>query len=623
MHSYWDRISQNRSTRRRALAGAVGLGLGAMPLSTVGCNGGSDDGGSNGGQKSQSKVQEPVDTTSQAKPGGVFKSYFGSANPASLDPHTSQGFTTLTAVAVYTYPRLLKFKPAKYPNFTDGSVEGDLAESYELSPDKLQVTLKLRPGLKWDPRAPTNSREIDAEDVVWNWKKFSQVGVRRSDLMYDPKAPGAPVVDMQAPDKRTVVIKLKEPDSSTLQLLASARIFFVVPREAESGFDSRNEVRGYGPFTLDKYTPSALFHWKKTQDYYVKGRPFLDEIEQPHVTEYASRLAQFKAGNIWGPVATAEDVLSVIKEVPQLAVQRDSEYTATASHISWGYEGDSPFKDVRVRQAVALAIDRETVADVISNRDKFRQEGYDLATRYHTLLGPGWGEYWIDPQDSKNFGPNGRWWSEFNIAEGKKLLAAAGFPNGLKTNLYWTPRQYGASYERVVEIIVGMVKEIGIEAQSSPREYQTEYIPEVYYSYSGESTRGYNGFMYRAELAYPTAVAQLFGNYHPSGGRYRGVSPDGKNAKGGDPKLNTMIEAARKEFDNKKQISQVHDILKYAAGQVYAIPPVPTSLGIVAYWPVIGNYGLYRTQTGGSPTNEFYVPYWWIDSTKAPLNKPA
>jgi peptide/nickel transport system substrate-binding protein len=622
LEGYWQRLMTGRLNRRRAVLGAAAGAGGAVALTLTGCGSG---GGSKGepGQQSNSRVSTPVDTTSQAKPGGVLKSVYASANPASLDPHTSQGFTTLTAVAVYTYPRLLKFKPAKYPAFTDGSVEGDLAESYEVSGDKLQVTLKIRPGLKWDSRSPTNGREIDAQDVVWNWKKFSQVGVRRSDLMYDPAAPGAPVVDMQAPDSRTVIVKLKEPDASILQLLASARIFFVVPREADGGFDSRNEVRGYGPFMLDKYVPSALFHWKKVPDYYVKGRPFFDEIEQPHVVEYAARLAQFKAGNIWTPVATAEDVLSVIKEVPQLSVQRDSEFNPTPTQISWGYEGDSPFKDVRVRQAVALAIDRETFADVAYNRRKFTEEGFTVETRYQTLLGAGWGDYWLDPQDTKEFGPNGKWWSEFNIAEAKKLLSAAGYPNGFKAPLFWTPRQYGALYERETDIIVGMVKEIGIDAQSTPKEYQTEYIPEVYYSYTGDSTRGYNGFMYRAELAYPTAVAQLFGNYHPSGGRYRGVSPDGKNAKAGDPKLNQMIETARKEFDTKRQIALVHDILRYAAGQVYSIPPRPAGLGIIAYWPVIANYGLYRTQTGGSPTNESYVPFWWIDQTKPPLNKPA
>ncbi len=621
--SYWERMASARTTRRRALSGAAALGAGAAALSLVGCGGGDSGGGSGGGSKSQGRVVEPVDTTSKAKAGGVFKGVYISANPASLDPHTSQGFTTLTAVSVYTYPRLLKFKAAKYPDYTDGSVEGDLAESYELSGDKMQVTLKLRPGMKWENRSPTNGREIDAEDVVWNWKKFSQVGVRRSDLMYDPATPGAPVTDMVAPDKRTIIVKLKEPDSSALQLLGSARIFFVVPREAEDKFDARNEVRGSGPFILEKYTPSALFHWKRAPDYYMKGRPFFDEIEQPHVTEYAARLAQFKAGNIWTPIATAQDVLSVIKEVPQLAVQQEADLNPTPTHISWGYEGDSPFKDLRVRQAVALAVDRELIADVTYDRPKFVAEGFNPVTKYQTLLGAGWGDYWLDPQDAKDFGPNARWWTEYNVSEAKKLMSAAGFANGFKTNMYWTPRQYGATYEREVDMLIGMLKEIGIDSQSSPKEYQTEYIPEIYYSYTGASTRGFNGMIYRAELAYPTAIAQLFGNYHPSGGRYRGVRADGGNAKQGDPKLNTMIETARKEFDIKKQITQVHEILRYAAGQVYSIPPRPANLGIVAYWPVIGNHGLYRTQTGGSPTNESYVPYWWIDTSKAPLNKPA
>jgi peptide/nickel transport system substrate-binding protein len=622
MQGYWQRYAAARASRRRLLAGATALGVGGVALAVTGCGGGGDDGG-DGGSEAQGKVQIPQDTTSQAKPGGVLKSAYISANPASLDPHTSQGFTTLTAVAVYVYPRLLTFKPAKYPDFTDGAVEGDLAESFEVSGDKLQITLKLRQGLKWDSRSPTNGREIDAEDVVWNWNKFSKVGVRRSDLMYDPAAPGAPVVSMQAPDKRTIIVKLNEPDASALQLLASARIFFVVPREAEDKFDSRNEVRGYGPFTLAEYTPSALFRWRKIPDYYRKGRPFIDEIEQPHVTEYAQRLAQFKAGNIWTPIATAQDVLSVIKETPQLAVQQEADLNPTPTHISWGYEGDSPFKDVRVRQAVALAVDRETIADVTYDRQKFVAEGFEPVTKYQTLLGAGWGDYWLDPQH-KDFGPNARWWTEFNISEAKKLLSAAGFAGGIKTNIYWTPRQYGAAYEREVDILIGMLKEVGIEAQSSPKEYQTEYIPDIYYSYTGpQGVKGFNGLIYRAELAYPTAVAQLFGNYHPSGGRYRGVRPDGGTAKQGDPKLNQMIEAARKEFDTEKQIDMVHDILRYAAGQVYSIPPRPANLGIVACWPVIGNHGLYRTQTGGSPTNESYVPYWWIDTTKPPLSRPA
>jgi ABC-type transport system substrate-binding protein len=628
--SYWSRSVAGRLSRRRALGGAAGIGLGAAAIALTGCGGGgggsSTSSSASPGANANSRLLEPVDTTAQAKTGGTFKGSYNSTNPASLDPHTSQGFTTLTAVSVYTYPRLLKFKGAKYPNFTDGSVEGYAVESWELNGDKTQVTLKIRPGQKWDARAPTNGREIDADDVVWNWRKFSSVGVRKSDLVYDPNLPGAPVESMTAADSRTVIVKLHEPNASILQLLASARIFFMVPREAEGGFDSRNEVRGYGPWLLDQYVPSQMFVFKKNPAYIDKNKPFYDVWEQPHVTEYAQRLAQFKAGNIWDGAArganiTQADVLQVSKDVSQANITRDpAGYEATVTLLSWGYEGDSPFKDQRVRQALSMMIDRETVADIISNREAFKKEGFDLATRYQAgPIGRGWGEYWLDPQDSKAFGPTGKYWSTFDLTEAKKLLSAAGFANGINADLNWTPNQYGARYENTVNIIQGMLKEGGVNAKSTPREYTSDYIPNVYYSYTGESSKGFNGMIYRAELAYPTAVDQLFGNYHPAGGRYRGVSPDGKDAKHGDAKLSSMIEAARREFDTKKQISQAHEILKYMAGQAYAVPVIPASLGIVLYWPVIEGYGLYRLQTGGDDITETLAPAWWINQGKPPI----
>jgi len=627
--SYWSRVFGQRLDRRRALAGAAGLGAGvAAAVALSACGGGNKGAGSSGGssQSTQSKLLEPVDTTSQAKSGGTLKGSYNSTNPASLDPHTSQGFTTLTAVSVYTYPRLLKFKAAKYPDFTDGSVEGYAVESWEINGDKTQLNLKLRAGQKWDSRAPTNGREIDAEDVVWNWKKFSTVGVRRSDLVYDPNLPGAPVESMTAVDSRTVSVKLHEPNASILQLLASARIFFLVPREAEGGFDSRNEVRGYGPWILDQYVPSQIFVFKKNPAYIDKAKPFYDVWEQPHITEYAQRMAQFKAGNIWDGAArganiTQADVLQVAKDVPHANITRDpAGYEATVTLLSWGYEGDSPFKDQRVRQALSIMIDRETVADVISNREAFRKEGFDLATKYQAgPIGRGWGDYWIDPQDAKAFGPNYKYWSSFDLSEAKKLLSAAGYPNGFTAELNWTPNQYGARYENTVNIIQGMLREGGVNAKSTPREYSADYIPNVYYSYTGDSTKGFNGMIYRAELAYPTAVDQLFGNYHPAGGRYRGVSPDGKDAKHGDPRLSSMIEAARREFDTRKQIDATHEVLKYMAGQAYCVPVIPASLGIVPYWPVIRNYGLYRVQTGGDDVTEAIARAWWIDDTQPPL----
>ncbi len=568
-------------------------------------------------------VKPPTDTLAQAIPGGVFKDYYSQSNPPSLDPHTSQGFTTLNTIAAYTYPRILKFKAARYPAFPSGEVEGDLAETFELSPDGLQVTLKVRPGMAWEAKAPTSGREIDAEDVVWNWKKFSQVGVRRGDLAYSSDNQSSPVESIVATDRRTVLVKLKAPDSSILQLLASARIFFVVPREAEGGFDSRNEVRGYGPWLLEEYVPSARLTWRKAPNYYLKGRPFFDKIEQPFVTEYAQRLAQFKAGNIYPTVATQEDILGTLRDNPALILRYDDGQETNPPQISFGYEGDSAFKDVRVRQAVALAIDRELMADTFSNRARFRDQGIDLSTSYGGLLGPGWGEYWLDPQNESKFGPNSKYWAKFDPAEAKKLMAAAGYPQGVITELHFAINQYAAPYEQIAAAIGGVMAEVGISAKSTPHDYQSDFIPNVYYSYQGDSSKGFSGMLYRREVSYPTAVAQLFGNYHKDGGRYRGVSPDGRNAKQGDPKLNQMIEQARREFDMQKQIALVNEILRYSAGQAYSVPPVPSTLPLVLHWPVIANYGLYRTAPGANASVETITPTWWLDMTRKPVGAGA
>ena len=184
-NGYWQKITQSRTSRRRALAGTLAAGTGIAALSMVGCGGG--DGNSDKPPADKSGLLSfPEDTTAQAKPGGTFRGIL-SADVTSLDPLSTSSFSTQDVVAVFTYPRMLKFKPGKYPAAADGSSEGDLAESYELSPDKLSITFKIRPGMKWDSRAPTNGREIDAQDVAFSFNKFATISPLRGDFVYNAR----------------------------------------------------------------------------------------------------------------------------------------------------------------------------------------------------------------------------------------------------------------------------------------------------------------------------------------------------------------------------------------------------------------------------------------------------
>jgi len=93
---------------------------------------------------------------------------------------------------------------AKYPKEYDNSFEGDMAESWEISPDHLTLTFKLRQGVKWDSRAPTNGRLWDSQDVVKSWEKFTAVNPGKSSYAYDAtSAPTAPILSLTAPDNRT------------------------------------------------------------------------------------------------------------------------------------------------------------------------------------------------------------------------------------------------------------------------------------------------------------------------------------------------------------------------------------------------------------------------------------
>jgi len=618
---YWERLTQSRVSRRRALAGTAAAGAGIAALSTVGCGGGSDGDSIPNEPDKSGLLGTPQDTLSQAKPGGTFKSLL-TTDVVSFDPLSSSSFNTQSSVAYYTYPRMLKFKTVKRPDRATGASEGDLAEGFELSNDKLSITFKIRPGLKWEQKAPTSGREIDAEDVVFSWNKFAKVSPFRADFAYSETNPSAPVESVSAPDKRTVVFKMKQPDASIVQLFTTAILFFVMPRESDGGFDPKGEVRGYGPFLLDQYTPSALHVWKKNPDYYVKGRPFYDKVENPIVPEYATRLSQFKAGNVWLSVATQQDIVQTKKDVPAVNLFQGDSHTLTPSFYSFGYEGNSPFKDERVRQAVSLLVDRELMADTIGGREALTKEGLDVPTRYHTAVGAGWDGFWIDPQDEKKFGPNAKYLIT-NIAEAKKLLTAAGFPNGFESNFYYNQgSQYGSAYTNAANIIPGMMSEGGIKFKQDPKDYQTDYLPNYYYGYAAGNTKGFNGMIYGAERGYPTVASQIFATMHKDGPRFHGMTPNGLNAAQGDPQVNSMIDKIRQEFDLAKQQSLVNDFIRYMTGKAYNIPFPVSGLTFGTYWPCVANQSVYRTYAGGAATVETYGNYVWIDTTKPPF-KPA
>src|SRR6476660_136117 len=219
MSDYWTRITSGTISRRRALAATGGAAAAAAFLAA--CGGSDSSSGGGGGEKkdASSNLYKPVDTSPSAKQGGIVKHWAG-ADITHFDALASNSASTVGNGSIFAYTRLLKFKSGVYPNVADGSTEPEMAESFEVSPDKLTVTMKLRQGQKWDARAPTNGRVMDMDDVMFSYNKFAKVNPAAANF-FNNRNPSAPIDSIATTDPRTLVIKLKKPDATSLALIAS------------------------------------------------------------------------------------------------------------------------------------------------------------------------------------------------------------------------------------------------------------------------------------------------------------------------------------------------------------------------------------------------------------------
>jgi ABC-type transport system substrate-binding protein len=570
----------------------IGAGLGAgAALSLAGCGGGDDGGGS--GEPESALLARVEDTSSKAVSGGTYQSF---------EPNDIQGMDPFGAssaraqfVSYFVYPRMVKTKTS-FNGTRSEDKEGDLAESWEFSGDGLTLTFKLRPGLTWDRRAPTNGRAVDANDVVFSSDRFLRLSPNANNF-FNSKSEAAPIVSVQAADARTVVMKLKFPYVPLIATLSRALNIQIMPRESDGGFDPKSDARGAGPWTVSNYQASSIIEFRRNPEWYVKGRPFLEGWSAPIVPEYATQLAQFRAGNIWGGVVRQEDVLAVKQDIPQLNIFK-GDYGIGTPSIFFGFQG--PFKDARIRQALSMAIDRQLLAETQSDSAKFQAAGLPSTIRLNNFIGAGWEGYWLEP-DGKDMGDAAKYF-KLDLAEARKLLNAAGVSGKLSTKLSYPHNGYGAVYQQAVQLLHGIIQESGLfDARLNPLDYQSDYIPNVHFG--GSAIGAWDGIAVTPAAQGDDAGHQLLAQYHSGGNASR-------QPKGEDPKLDQMIDAQIRETDVDKRIQLIKDVQRYMVTTMIAIPFHYQAAGFTLSWPWVGNGGAVR---GGNVPPTESLPYLWFD----------
>src|SRR4029453_17183478 len=314
----------------------------------------------------------------------------------------------------FTHSRLLKYRAG--PSISPGSfqVEGDLAESWS-QPTELTYLFKLRKGVRFHAKPPVNGRELTAEDVVYSIDRFCTLKCNANAYMLSA------VDNVEPPDKYTVKITLKEPYVWLLDMLANSHAVPIIARECvdKHGDLKRHEATiGTGPWMLDSYRPNVGFTFVRNPSYFLSGLPHIERVEVFVDEDNASRMAAFLSGKYdlgWEFPGTVNRVDWVqIKDT--LKQKRPNLKTLefpnnVMAHVSMRTD-NAPYSDVRVRRAMAMAIDRKGIIDALYEGVGVLNPAVPTALRDWSIpmdqLGEGLANYKYDP------------------AAAKKLLAEAG-----------------------------------------------------------------------------------------------------------------------------------------------------------------------------------------------------
>ena len=456
MEGYWSKVTSSRLTRRRALQGAAALGVGAASLSLIGCGDGGDDSTGVKGDAS-GLLSAKADSTKQAVAGGTWSSYRDedliSTNPLSNPQGAAQ------SELGWAYGLLTKHAFAVGRPVGADEMTGDVAESWEISPDGQQVTLKVRSGLKFHNIPPVNGRAVSSSDVKFSYDTAAQTSPYRANMFYSASK-AAPIESVTTPDDRTVVLKLAFPYGPIIEALGHHQHPYIVPKEAEGGFNANAAMIGSGPYMLTTYQQSSRLEYTKNPDYYVKGRPFVDKVTKPIITDYAAGLAQFETKAISDFTVKPEDILRVKRDHPEMLMWTEPRPSGYISQKIYNFskQPNSAVADVRIRRAFSMTIDRDLYIDTMENTVVFEKEGIPVETGWNGPLAAFFPS-WIDPRNEKEFGEAAKFY-KYDPAEAKKLLQAAGqtrvnFPWG-----YYTDR--GTEHTKINEIVVGMAEETGL-----------------------------------------------------------------------------------------------------------------------------------------------------------------
>ncbi|HEX9269369.1 MAG TPA: ABC transporter substrate-binding protein [Candidatus Limnocylindria bacterium] len=479
----------------------------------------------------------PAPSAAESPRSGGTLTFVVNAEPPSFDGHRETTFALLHPIAPH-YSLLYKFDP----NDLTKVIPDAAASLPEISADKLTYTVKLRSDIKFH-----DGTAFSSDDVVATYQKiiFPPQGV------LSPRAGAYAAVDkIEAPDKTTVVFKLKYPSASLATNLASPWNFLYSAAKLKQDIHwYEKNVMGTGPFIYVSNTKGQDWVGKRNPDYFVKGRPYLDGYKALIITDATAEV---------NAIRSKQAAVEFRGFTPQ---QRDDLTRALPNDITT-QEGPwicvnyivpntkkKPFDDVRVRQALTLAIDRWAGGEALSKITIVKDVGGLMRPKGPFAMAD------ADLAKIAGFSKDGKAAKD----KAKQLLKDAGAEN---LTFKFLNRNITTPYEPVAVFLIDQWKQVGITATHDVKETS---------AYQGDLRAGnfevaldFNcDFLDEPDL-------QL--------AKFQSASKGGKGlnfAYYDDAKLDDMIDKQSRETDAQKRKQLVGDIERYAMDEkAYQYPAI-------------------------------------------------
>jgi len=362
---------------------------------------------------------------------------------------------------------------------------GRVAESWEV-PDNETIIFHIRKGIHFHNKPPTSGRELVADDVVYSLKRqFETPGAYCYKTYPGDAAPSS----ITAPDKWTVELKVP-PGNLGAILIVTSDYIGIYPRDMGEKWGDFVDWRsscGSGPFMMTDYVPDSSITFERNPDYWdtdplhpENKLPYLDVVKRLTIPDWSTRLSALRTGKIDTLHGVRWDDAEIMMETnPELPYYKSLPVTTYSLHMR--VDKGLPFDDVRVRQALWLAIDNEKIRDVHygGNAEMLTfpivpvAEFMDMYTPLEEL-----------PENVREL-------YEYHPDKAKQLLAEAGYPDGFKTEIvcYAFPTQVD-----LLSLIKAMWAEVGVDLEIQGKEVAVwQYTvfakqhPQMAYFYDGTS----------------------------------------------------------------------------------------------------------------------------------------